>query len=68
MIYSTATVPVNPAGKPKPTRAQAWAGLELKARDARLKARTFAEAQVQLQRGWIKPEQASIGIDRQSAA
>ncbi len=36
MIYSTATVPVNPEGETKLTRAQAWAGLELKARDARL--------------------------------
>ena len=36
MIYSTATVPVNPEGKTRLTRAQAWAGLELKARDARL--------------------------------
>jgi hypothetical protein len=36
MIYSTATVPVNPEGQIKLTRAQAWAGLELKARDARL--------------------------------
>ncbi|KRA57393.1 hypothetical protein ASD89_06890 [Caulobacter sp. Root656] len=36
MIYSTATVPVNPEGEIKLTRAQAWAGLELKARDARL--------------------------------
>jgi hypothetical protein len=36
MIYSTATVPVNPAGAPKLTRAQIWKGLELKARDARL--------------------------------
>lgn len=36
MIYATATVPVNPAGETKLTRAQAWAGLELKARDARL--------------------------------
>jgi hypothetical protein len=36
MIYSTATVPVNPDGETKLTRAQAWAGLELKARDARL--------------------------------
>jgi hypothetical protein len=35
MIYSTATVPVNPEGEIKLTRAQAWAGLELKARDAR---------------------------------
>jgi hypothetical protein len=35
MIYSTATVPVNPEGETKLTRAQAWAGLELKARDAR---------------------------------
>ncbi len=35
MIYSTATVPVNPAGETPLTRAQAWAGLELKARDAR---------------------------------
>jgi len=35
MIYSTATVPVNPKGEPKLTRAQAWAGLVLKARDAR---------------------------------
>jgi hypothetical protein len=36
MIYSTATVPVNPGGETPLTRAQAWAGLELKARDARL--------------------------------
>ena len=36
MIYSTATVPVNPEGEMKLTWAQAWAGLELKARDARL--------------------------------
>jgi hypothetical protein len=36
MIYSTATVPVNSEGEIKLTRAQAWAGLELKARDARL--------------------------------
>jgi hypothetical protein len=36
MIYSTATVPVNPEDEPSLTRAQAWAGLELKARDARL--------------------------------
>lgn len=35
MIYSTATVPVNPDGQPHLTRAQVWAGLELKARDAR---------------------------------
>ncbi|APO75679.1 cyclase/dehydrase START-like domain-containing protein [Rhizobium etli 8C-3] len=35
MIYSTATVPVNPAGEAPLTRAQAWKGLELKARDAR---------------------------------
>jgi hypothetical protein len=36
MIYSTATVPVNPEGETKLTRALAWAGLELKARDALL--------------------------------
>ena len=36
MIYSTATVAANPAGETPLTRAQAWAGLELKARDARL--------------------------------
>lgn len=36
MIYSTATVPVNPEGEPPLTRAQAWEGLVLKARDARL--------------------------------
>jgi hypothetical protein len=36
MIYSTATVPVNPEGATPLTRAQAWAGLVLKARDARL--------------------------------
>jgi hypothetical protein len=35
MIYSTATVPVNPENEMPLTRAQAWAGLELKARDAR---------------------------------
>ena len=36
MIYSTATVPVNPEGETRLTRAQVWQGLELKARDARL--------------------------------
>jgi len=36
MIYSTATVPVNPQGEPSLTREQIWKGLELKARDARL--------------------------------
>lgn len=36
MIYSTATVPVNPAGETPLTREQAWQGLVLKARDARL--------------------------------
>ena len=35
MIYSTATVPVNPDGEMQLSRAQAWAGLMLKARDAR---------------------------------
>ena len=34
MIYSTATVPVNPENETPLTRAQAWAGLVLKARDA----------------------------------
>ncbi|MEG3178786.1 AtaL-like protein [Sphingomonas sp. RB3P16] len=36
MIYSTATVPVNPDGETKLTREQVWKGLEMKARDARL--------------------------------
>lgn len=36
MIYSSATVPVNPGGETRLTRAQIWQGLELKARDARL--------------------------------
>jgi len=36
MIHSTATVAVNPHGQTPLTRAQAWKGLELKARDARL--------------------------------
>lgn len=36
MIYSTATVAVNPQGETPLTREQAWAGLVLKARDARL--------------------------------
>jgi hypothetical protein len=36
MIYSTATVPVNPDDDTLLTRAQAWQGLVLKARDARL--------------------------------
>ncbi|CAN7235916.1 DUF1857 family protein [Rhizobium leguminosarum] len=36
MIYSTATVPVNPDGEPPLTRAEVWQGLERKARDARL--------------------------------
>jgi hypothetical protein len=36
MIYSTATVPVNPEGQLPLTRAQAWEGLVRKARDARL--------------------------------
>ena len=35
MIYSTATVPVNPAGETKLTRHQVWQGLVLKGRDAR---------------------------------
>jgi len=35
VIYSTATVPVNPEGATPLTRAQAWKGLVLKARDAR---------------------------------
>lgn len=36
MMYSTATVPVNPAGEIPLTRDQAWKGLVRKARDARL--------------------------------
>lgn len=36
MIYSTATVPVNPQGETRLSREQVWKGLELKARDARL--------------------------------
>lgn len=36
MIYSTATVPVNPEGERPLTRDQLWKGLVLKARDARL--------------------------------
>ena len=36
MIYSTATVPVNPQGETRLTREQAWKGLERKVRDARL--------------------------------
>lgn len=36
MIFSTATVPVNPAGEPPLTRQQVWDGLVMKARDARL--------------------------------
>jgi hypothetical protein len=36
VIYSTTTVPVNPEGETPLTRAQAWEGLVLKARDARL--------------------------------
>jgi hypothetical protein len=36
MIYSTATVSVNPEGETTLTREQVWKGLELKARDARL--------------------------------
>lgn len=35
MIYSIATVPVNPDGETKLSREQVWKGLELKARDAR---------------------------------
>ncbi|MGF6175342.1 AtaL-like protein [Ensifer sp. 4252] len=35
MIYSTATIPVNPVGETALTRSQAWAGLVMKARDAR---------------------------------
>ncbi|MEK1901898.1 MAG: SRPBCC family protein [Rhizobium sp.] len=35
MIYSSATVPINPEGETPLTRAQAWQGLVLKARDAR---------------------------------
>jgi hypothetical protein len=36
MIYSTATVPVNPPEEPALTRDQLWKALVLKARDARL--------------------------------
>lgn len=36
MIYSTATVPVNPEGESPLTLDQIWEGLMLKARDARL--------------------------------
>jgi len=36
MIYSAATAPVNPEGEVPLTRTQAWQGLVLKARDARL--------------------------------
>lgn len=36
MIYSTATIPVNPAGEVPLTRTQLWEGLVRKARDARL--------------------------------
>ncbi|UIJ71110.1 SRPBCC family protein [Aurantimonas sp. HBX-1] len=36
MIYSSATVPVNPEGETTLTREQVWKGLELKAHDARL--------------------------------
>ncbi|MGJ4940458.1 SRPBCC family protein [Bradyrhizobium sp. HKCCYLS1011] len=36
MIYSTATIPVNPEGATPLSRAQVWQGLVLKARDARL--------------------------------
>ena len=36
MIFSTATVPVNPEGEEPLTRDQIWEGLVLKARDARL--------------------------------
>ena len=35
MIYSTATVPVNPPGELPLTREQVWIGLVMKARDAR---------------------------------
>ncbi|GLS23889.1 hypothetical protein GCM10007874_69100 [Labrys miyagiensis] len=35
MIYSTATVPVNPEGETPLSLSQAWQGLVLKARDAR---------------------------------
>ena len=35
MIYATATVPVNPEGEAPLARSEAWAGLVLKARDAR---------------------------------
>ncbi len=35
MIYSIVTGPVNPEGEPRMTRSEVWAGLELKARDAR---------------------------------
>ena len=36
MIYASAIIPVNPEGEMTLTRAQAWQGLVLKARDARL--------------------------------
>lgn len=36
MIYSIASIPVNPHGEAPLTREQVWKGLEAKARDARL--------------------------------
>lgn len=36
MIYASATVPINLPGEAVLTRSHVWAGLELKARDARL--------------------------------
>jgi hypothetical protein len=51
MIYSTATVPVNPDGETPLTRAQAWAGLVIKARDARLPGGTEARPSRSRQRG-----------------
>ena len=44
MIYSTATVPVNPQGEAPLTKEQAWKGLVLKARDARQFLRRHATA------------------------
>jgi hypothetical protein len=55
MIFSTATVPVNPSGERRLTREQVWAGLVLKARDARLFLPPGACTKCEVVAGWEGP-------------
>ena len=73
MIYSTATVPVNPEGETPLTRAQAWKGLVLKARDARqflppnlcTVVRSWRRAR---RTSYVNPPAASLYVERNKIA